>query len=126
MSTRAASKQDFTPTRFCVEWHPTDVIEAACIKEGMKPDDGSSFWDWVEPPDYRQTRVFQQFDEAVVFALTIAKGDCFGGARIYRQEQVVVKDGKRNFIRWDDDCFWDGINGDDQPDINKPDEWCSL
>lgn len=114
------------PTRFYVEWHPTAEIEAACILEGMKPDDGTSFWDWVEPPDYRKHQIFRDFEAAVKFALYIAPQDCFGGARLYRQEQSVVKDGKRSFIRWDDECFWDGINGDDQPDINKPDEWCET
>lgn len=120
-----------TPTRFYVEWHPTAEIEAACIAEGMKPNDGSSFWDWVEPPDYRKTQVFRNFDIAVDFAIGIAEQDCFGGARIYRQTQTVVKDGKRAFIRWDDECFWDGINGRpdvngvvDRPNIDKPDEWC--
>lgn len=121
----AARKTDFTPVRFYVEWHPTAEIEAECIKQGMTPDDGSSFWDWVEIPDHAKTKVFQGFAEAVTFALEIAPQDCFGGARLYRQEQHVVKDGKRTFIRWDDECFWDGINGDDQPDINKPDEWCA-
>ncbi len=128
----ASRKKDFIPVRFCVEWHPTVDIESACVAEGMKPDDGTSFWDWVDPPDYRKTKVFQKFDEAVAFAFTIAEQDCFGGARIYRQEQLVVKDGKRSFLRWDDDCFWDGINGRpdvdgkiDRPDIDKPDQWCS-
>lgn len=117
-------KTDFVPFRFYVEWHPTDEIEAACRKEGMKDGDGSSFWDWVEPPDFAKTKIFQAFGEAVTFALSIASQDCFGGARIYRQEQNVIKDGKRSFLRWDDECFWDGINGDDCPDITKPDEWC--
>jgi hypothetical protein len=121
----AARKTDFVPVRFYVEWHPTAEIEAECIKQGMKPDDGTSFWDWVEIPDQAKTKIFQKFGHAVEFALLIAPLDCFGGARIYRQEQVVVKDGKRSFIRWDDECFWDGINGDDQPDITKPDEWCA-
>lgn len=117
-------KTDFTPVRFYVEWHPTAEIEAKCIKEGMKPDDGASFWDWVEIFDHAKSKVFQDFEGAISFALYIAPQDCFGGARIYRQQQIVVKDGKRTFVRWDDECFWDGINGDDKPDINKPDEWC--
>jgi hypothetical protein len=121
----AARKQDFVPIRFYVEWHPTAEIEAECIKQGMTPDDGSSFWDWVEIPDHAKMKVFQDFGAAVEFALSIASQDCFGCARVYRQQQVVVKDGKRSFIRWDDECFWDGINGTDQPDINKPDEWCA-
>jgi hypothetical protein len=113
------------PTRFYVEWHPTSVIEAACVKLGMKPDDGTSFWDWVDIPDYTQQRLFRDdFAGAVAFALNVAKDDCFGGARIYRQIQNVVRDGKRTFIRWDDECFWDGVNGDDKPNVDKPDEWC--
>ena len=78
-----------------------------------------------EIPDHAKTKVFQDFGAAVEFALSIADQDCFGGARIYRQQQIVVKDGKRSFIRWDDECFWDGINGTDQPNINRPDEWCA-
>ena len=62
----------------------------------------------------------------MTFALLIAAQDCFGGARVYQQEQIVIKDGKRNFIRWDDVCFWDGINGDDNPDPDKPDDWCNT
>lgn len=119
-----AQGKEIIPTRFYVEWHPTAEIQAECIKQGMRPDDGTSFWDWVEISDHAKTKTFQEFTEAVTFALTVAKDDCFGGARIYQQEQTVVKDGKRSFIRWDDECFWDGINGDDNPDINKPDEWC--
>lgn len=118
-------KRDFIPERFYVEWHPTAEIEAECIKQGMKPDDGSSFWDWVEIFDHAKTTVFPSFPDAVAFALSIASQDCFGGARVYRQLQVVIRDGKRSFIRWDDECFWDGLNGDDRPDINKPDEWCA-
>lgn len=118
-----ANKRNFIPCRFYVEWHPTAEIEAECIKQGMKPDDGTSFWDWVNIPDHAKTQDFHDFDIAVAFALTIAKEDCFGGARVYRQLQTVVRDGKRTFLRWDDECFWDGINGDDKPDLNKPDEW---
>lgn len=118
-----AKKAQIIPTRFYVEWHPTIGIEAACVEEGMKPDDGTSFWDWVDPYDFRKTRTFQNFDEAVAFAVEIAPQDCFGGARLYRQIQVVMRDGHCSFIWWDDECFWDGLNGDDRPDINKPDEW---
>lgn len=117
-------KKDFTPIRFYVEWHPTNVIEAECVSQGMKPDDGTSFWDWVEIYDYVQRQTFFDFDKAVTFALSVASQDCFGGARLYRQQQHVVKDGKRSFIRWDNECYWDGLNGDDQPDISKPDEYC--
>lgn len=120
----AARKQDFVPVRFYVEWHPTAEIEADCIRQGMKADDGTSFWDWVDIYEHAKTRDFQTFDDAVAFALKVAPDDCFGGARVYRQIQVVVRDGKRRFIRWDDECFWDGLNGDDRPDVNKPDEWC--
>lgn len=120
----ARKKSVFVPSRFYVEWHPTAEIEAACIAGGMKPDDGTSFWDWVDIYDHAKIRDFRDFNDAVKFALEIAPEDCFGGARVYRQIQVVVRDGKRTFIRWDNECFWDGINGDDRPDINKPDEWC--
>ena len=122
--TSPARQTDFVPVRFYVEWHPTAEVEAECIKQGMKPDDGTSFWDWVEIYDHVQHRVFHNFDDAVAFALAIAPEDCFGGSRLYRQQQIVIKDGKRSLIRWDDECFWDGINGDDKPEINNPDEWC--
>lgn len=121
----ARKKPEPTPTRYYVEWHPTTEIEAECIKQGMVPDDGTSFWDWVEIYDHVQQRVFRDFNEAVKFALSIASQDCFGGARIYRQTQTVVRDGKRVYIQWNDECFWDGINGTDAPAESYPDEWCS-
>lgn len=119
------TKPDFVPTRFYVEWHPTHIIEAECKRQGMLPDDGTSFWDWVDISDNAQTKTFPAFTDAVKFALSIASQDCFGGARLYRQQQVVVKDGKRSFIRWNDECFWDGISEGDQPDITKPDQYCN-
>lgn len=124
MKRAAATKFEVKPERFYVEWHPTSEIEAECVKQGMRPRDGTSFWDWVEPSDHAKTRIFRNFEDAVTLAMVVAPLDCFGGARIYRQTQIVVKDGKRAFIRWDDQCFWDGINGDYPPDINKPDHWC--
>lgn len=120
-----AKPRDFIPERFVVEWHPSAEIEAECVKLGMKTDDGTSYWDWVEIQDHAQTKAFRKFDDAVAFALTVAEGDCFHGARIYKQLQELVRDGKRTFIRWEDHCFWDGINGDDKPDAAKPDEWCA-
>lgn len=119
----AAAKKDFVPIRFYVEWHPSDEIEAECIKLGMKPDDGSSFWDWVEIPDHVKTQEFQDFNKAVAFAKEVTPLDCFGAARVYRQQQVVKHYGKRAFIQWDDECFWE-VMSDDQPDVTKPDEWC--
>jgi hypothetical protein len=114
----------FTPVRFYVEWHPAKIIEAECVSRGMKPDDGTSFWDWVEVYDHVQTKTFPDFTTAVAFALSIASQDCFGGARLYRQQQHVKKLGKRSTICWDDECYWDGLSGDDCPDINKPDQYC--
>lgn len=121
----AKRKPEPTPTRYYVEWHPTAEVEAECVKLGMRPDDGSSFWDWVEIFEHRKTKTFHGFDEAVAFALAVAGDDCFGGARIYRQEQVVAKDDRgRSFIRWDDECFWDGVNANwPKPDASSPDEW---
>lgn len=116
---------DFIPTRFYVEWHPTNTIAAECIRQGMKPDDGTSFRDWCDVLDYARTKTFTDFDDAVAFALAIAPQDYFGGVRLYRQQQSVVKDGKRSFIRWDDQCYWDGLNGDHCPDLAKPDEYCT-
>lgn len=118
--------KDFIPIRYVVCWHPTDEIEAECIKQGMKPDDGTSFWDWVDIFDHEKQVTFSEFAKAVEFSRSVAKLDCFGGARIYRQLQVVHKDDKGAFIRWEDECFWDGITGDDNPDESKPDEWADA
>jgi hypothetical protein len=118
-----AKRKEPIPTRYVVEWHPTAAIEAECVKLGQKPDDGTSFWDWVDIDDHVETRTFPIFDEAVTFALSIAGQDCFSGARIYRQVQIVIRDGKHAFIRWESECFWDGLNGDDKPDVEKPDQW---
>lgn len=120
------ARKEPQPVRYLVEWHSVAEVEAACIKVGMKPDDGTGFWDWVEIYDHKSHEVFRDFSAAVARAKEVAPLDCFGGGRVYRQVQVVARDGKRHVIRWDDECFWDGLNGDDQPDEDKPDELCDA
>jgi hypothetical protein len=114
------AKTDFIPVRYYTEWHPLAEIEADCAKQGMKPNDGTSFWDWIDINDHVCTRTFRDFDKAVAFAKETAPLDCFGSPRVYRQYQHVVKYGAKSVIRWDDECYWDDFES--APDINKPDQ----
>ena len=112
-------------TRYYVEWHPTDKIQAKCTEKGMQPDDGTALWDWVDVVDYATTHVFPTFEEAVAFALTIVGKDCLGGPRIYQQNQHIAKHGQIHRIEWTDECFWDGVDDKRKPDPTQPDEYCT-
>lgn len=95
--------------RYIVSWVPTRAVEAECRKLGWKADDGTSFWDWIEPEACSQQLEKKTFFEAVFAAKAVLPFDVFREVRIERQELVNDHDDLGNVFAsrsWEEVARW--------------------
>lgn len=77
------SKQD--DERYTVQWVPVLLVEQAAEERGYKQDTGYSFWDFVEPEEFMQSKSFKTQTEAFRAAKSRVRIDVCGEVRICRE-----------------------------------------
>lgn len=89
--------------RYVVTYVPTDAVTAAAYRAGMKDDDGSSVWDWVDENDYeRVAEPVYDFSEAINLARSFIAYDIFEEVSVTRQ--ILHRMSRRE--SWERDAIW--------------------
>ncbi len=115
----------FSPAiRYVVSFTPIMDVEEVCLKSGMKPNDGTSFWDWIEPDHCEQDVEFHTFRLALAFAKQKVDEDVFGTPRLIRQHMLNDTDDLGTTYdskSWGTDATWEIDDerefAEDEPDL---------
>lgn len=106
--------------RYRVTWTPLTEVEFASARRGMKPDDGSSFWDWCDVEEFERVEEFSAWQAALTFAKRAKRRDVWLMPRIMKLVRVERRDDAGPFEGWDAIGMWE-VDGRSGLDPNDPD-----